>query len=220
MRRVAAFILLVLLAPITGCGSTSVPPGTALKILAVNASVGRAAFHLHCTPARGDLPDNASACAALASAPTLVTAPKPFTCAGGTTSWWEITVSGRIDGHRLHRSVSTCWTPQMAMIGRLGLGRWTVLQSHLLPRRHERVVPGVQRTFASGVLRPGDLITCDIRGHHLEAGVQTGSGPSQSVGYSGAHIITVTLEVARDRGGTVLASCHDGDPQPDALVFR
>jgi hypothetical protein len=150
MRHVVAFILLGLLAPLTGCGGASVPSGTALEIFAENPSVGRAAFHLGCTPARGDLPDNASACAALASTPTLVTKPKPFTCFGGTFSWWDITISGRLDGRRIHHKVSTCWTPQMAMIDRLGLGRSSVLKSHLLPRGHQRLAPGVQRTFEPG----------------------------------------------------------------------
>jgi len=44
-------------------------------------------------------------------------------------------------------------TPQMAMIGRLGLG-WPVLQKHLLARRHQELAGGEQRTFSSGLLRP------------------------------------------------------------------
>ena len=211
-----ACISLVLLAPLTGCGTKSEPPGIALKIVAVNPASGRAVFHLRCDPARGDLPDNAGACAALASSPKLVTSPKPFTCFGGTTSWWDITISGRIDGHQLDHSVATCWTPQMAMIGQLRLA--DSLSSHLVARRHGKVVPGVQRTFDPGALRPGDLIICNIRGHHLELGIPT-SGPPGSVGYPGSHVVTVTLEAARDRDGTLLASCHDGDPQPDTLAF-
>jgi hypothetical protein len=189
----------------------AVPPGTALNIVAVNPNVGRALFHLRCAPARGDLPDNATACAALASMPTLVRSPKPFVCWGGTTSWWDIMISGRLDGQRIRRTVSTCWTPQMATIDRLGLGRDSVLQSHLVPRRQENVIPGVRRTFLPGVLRAGDLLTCDILGHHLEAGVPSRSGEPSSVGISGNHIDIAILQVSRDRGGTVSASCHAGD---------
>jgi hypothetical protein len=202
---------------VAGCGAQSAPPGIALKIVAVNGSVGRAVFHLRCGPAGGDMPDNRAACAALRESPKLVTSPKPFVCAGGTTSWWDVSVSGRIAGRRLDHTVSTCWTPQMAMIGRLGLGH--ALDSHLVPRRHVRVIPGVQRTIAPGTLRPGDLITCDIRGHRLAADVPTRSDGPTSVGYSGAHVVTVTLEVARDRDGTLLASCHDGDPLLECLAF-
>jgi hypothetical protein len=179
--------------------------------------MGLAVFHLRCGPPRGDLPDNAAACAALASDPKLVTSPKPFVCHGGLTSWWDITISGHVGGLQLNQKFSTCWTPQMAMIRRLGLA--PVLHAHLLPRRRARVVPGTQQTFAPNALRPGDLITCNINGHHLEAPIPTRPGPPLSVGYSGAHVVTVTLEVARDRHGTLLASCHRGDPRPDALVF-
>jgi hypothetical protein len=44
-----------------------------------------------------------------------VSSSKPFVCLGGTTSWWDITISGRIDGRRLHRSVSTCQRLAKAM---------------------------------------------------------------------------------------------------------
>ena len=186
--------------------------------MAVNGSVGRAVYHLRCGPAHGDLPDNRAACATLSESPELVTSPKPFACFGGTASWWDVSVSGRIAGHRLDHKVSTCWTPQMAMIGRLGLG--LAFESHLVPRRNVRVIPGVQRTIAAGTLRPGDLITCDIRGHRLAAGIPTRADVPTTVSYSGAHIVTVTLEVARDRDGTLLTSCHDGDPQPERLAFR
>lgn len=37
----------------------------------------------------------------------------------------------------------TCWTPQMAMIRRLGIG-WQSLRAHLVPRRREAVLPSVQ----------------------------------------------------------------------------
>ena len=75
-----------------------------------------------------------------------MTAPKPFTCAGGTVSWWDLTISGRIGGHHLTHRVSTCWTPQMATLKKLGLA--SSLGRHVLPRRHGVVLPGLKRTFA------------------------------------------------------------------------
>jgi hypothetical protein len=219
MRLASVAVLLLALTCLTACGNDSGPPGTALKIEAVNPYVGRAVFHLRCTPIRGDLSDNRRACAALVAQPSLLRSPKPFLCFGGTTSWWDITISGRIGGRHLHRSVSTCWTRQMAMIDRLGLARRRSLESHLVPRRIGHVVPGVQRTFAPGRLRPGDVITCNIRGRRLSVGVPTRSDVPATTGYSGAHVVTVTLEVARDRDGTLLASCHDGGPQPESLAF-
>ena len=115
------------------------------------------------------------------------------------------------DGKAIDRTFSTCWTPQMETIGRFGMS-WAVLQKHLLPRRHETVLAGTAHVFPPGVLEPADLVTCDIRGHHLEFGVPEDVGPSGSVGYGGANVISVTLKVARHPDGSVDASCHTGDP--------
>ena len=220
MRLAVAAAALAASSVLTGCGSTPTKQGTALTIRAVNTSVGRAVFHLGCAPARGDLPDNASACAALASAPSLVTAPKPFICVGGTSSWWDLTISGHVDGRPVHQTVSTCWTPQMAMIDRLGLGPWPVLRSHLLPRHYAVVFPGVDRTFSRGELRPGDEISCDIDGHLLDAGIPSRPREPDSVGYGGANVVSVSLDVTREPDGTLTASCHDGNLRPDASVLH
>jgi hypothetical protein len=174
---------------------------------AINRDVGRSVFHLDCEPAGGDLPDPARACAALATTPALVTKPEPFICAGGTTSWWDVTISGQLNGKAIDRAFSTCWTPQMATLGHFGMS-WDVLQEHLLPRRHEVLLPETTRVFPPGVLQPADLVTCDIRGHHLEFGVPAYAGPGGSVGYNGANIVGVTLTFARHRDGSVDASCH------------
>ncbi len=198
----------LLAASLAGCGSRRVTPSTDLTFLAVNPSVGRAAFHLACGPAGGDLGNPARACAALAAQPELVTSPKPFTCFGGTFSWWDITITGRLHGRPIRTHTSTCWTPQMAMIGRLGIG-WQSLRAHLLPRRREAVMPGMQRTFPAGLLRPADLFTCDILGHKLEDGVPIEYGTS-STGYGGKNVTSVVLSVTRNRDGSVTASCHTG----------
>jgi hypothetical protein len=195
-----------------GCGGGGTPPRTQLTMLAINPSVGRAVFHLDCDPAGGDLTDPAGACVALAKQPRLLTDPQPFTCAGGTFSWWDVTITGRLNGRPLRRSFSTCWTPQMATLGRLRMD-WKSLQKHLLPRRTETLLPGTERTFPAGALRPADLVTCTILGHHLGVGVPETSGPDSGVsnGYGGANVISVTLAVERNRDGSVSATCHRGN---------
>ena len=202
-------LLAVLVVCLTGCGGTT--HETQLTIDALNSWVGHAAFHLECGPTGGDLPNPARACVALQRSPALVTKPKPFVCAGGTFSWWDVTIAGHLNGAPLRRTFSTCWAPQMATLGRFGLG-WTVLQKHLLPRRHEAVLPGTRRVFAPGELHATDLVTCDIHGHHLELGVPTGVGPGASTGWSGAHVVPVTLRVGLNGDGSVTASCHRGEP--------
>jgi hypothetical protein len=199
----------LVVATLAGCGSGSAGRSTDLTLLAVNPSVGRAAFHLTCAPPGGDLGSPARACAALAADPQLVSNPKPFGCVGSTVSWWDVTITGRLHGRRIHTHTSTCWTPQMAMIRRLGMG-WPSLRAHMLPRRREAVMPSVAQVFPSGALRPGDLVTCTILGHDLEDGVPIEYGTS-STGYGGKNVISVTLAVTRNRDGSVTASCHVGD---------
>ena len=97
----------------------------------------------------------------------------------------------------------------MAMIGRLGIG-WRSLRAHLLPRRREAVLPGMRRTFRAALLRPADLVTCDILGHKLEDGVPIEFGTS-TAGYGGKNVTSVTLSVTHNRDGSVTASCHVGD---------
>lgn len=183
---------------------------TTLTMVALNSWVGRAVFHLDCGPAGGDIPSPARACAALARRPRLVTNPRPFTCVGGTSSWWEVTISGRLDGTPVRRSFSTCWTPQMTTIGGLGLG-WIVLRKHLVVRRLEAVLPGSANVFPPGDLRAADLVTCTIRGRHLQLGVPVMVGPPASTGFGGANLTGVTLSVARNRDGSVSASCRAGN---------
>lgn len=182
---------------------------TRLTVVALNPWVGRAVFHLDCGPAGGDIPSPARACAALARTPQLVTSPKPFTCVGGTSSWWDVAISGRFDGKSIRRAFSTCWTPQMTTIGRLRLS-WPVLQQHLVARRVETVLPGTSRVFPPGELRAADLVTCTILGHHLQTGVPIEVGPAASTGLGGANVTTVTLTVAHRRDGSVSATCQSG----------
>lgn len=202
--RLAALLCLFLIPPLVGC-SRSHAPATQLTIRAANSDIGRSEFHLGCEPAGGDLPDPARACAALSATPSLVTSPKRFICGGES---WEVTIDGRLNGKAIHRSFSTCWTPQNATLEAFGMTSSSdVLKKHLLPQHHEEVLPETKRVFPPGVLEPADLVTCDIRGHHLESGVPTYTG-STSTGYSGANTLGVILAINRHRDGSVEASCH------------
>ena len=217
-RLVLALPLLVVAA---GCGSSMNLAGTKLTLTAVNPNVGQAVFHLECGPAGGDVADPSAACAALGHDPTLVTSPQPFTCLGGPSSWFDMTISGRLDGKPVHQQFSTCWTPQMAMLNELGLAR--SLRSHVLPRRHGVVLAGVTTTFPAGTLRPGDLIVCTILHHRLELGVpgtfgRIGSagtrvgGKLTEVGDSPNETVTgglnITLGATRHADGSITAGCH------------
>jgi hypothetical protein len=192
-------------------GGAAGSPETQLTVVALNPWVGRAVFHLDCNPAGGDIPSPARACAALARTPQLVTSPKPFTCFGGTSSWWDVAISGRFRGKQIRRAFSTCWTPQMMTIGRLRLG-WSVLEKHLVARRVQAVLPGTSTVFPPGELRAADLVTCSILGHQLQLGVPIGVGPPASAGFGGANVTTVTLTVAHRRDGSVSATCQWGKP--------
>ncbi|MDX6512766.1 MAG: Subtilisin inhibitor-like [Gaiellaceae bacterium] len=128
VRRLACLALLVL--PLAAaCGSEGAR--TDLRLVATSGLVGKAVFHLRCGPDGGDVPRPRAACAAVEGRPGLVRRPKPFVCHGGS---WVITITGRLDGRPVHSSTETCWTPQMALIRRLGIGR--SLESHIVERRH------------------------------------------------------------------------------------
>jgi hypothetical protein len=127
MRHAAWMMAAVICA---GCAARSAP-ATQLTILAVNPAVGRAVFHVTC-PGR--------ACRAVTAEPDLALRPKPFGCMGGTFSWWDIWITGRVRNRPVHAHVSTCWTPQMRLIRKLGIAR--TLQAHLMPRRRREISIG------------------------------------------------------------------------------
>jgi hypothetical protein len=209
MRLVALTIAaLTLSSTASHPGGRSSTPDTSLTIVALNASVGRAVFHLSCVPAGGDLPDPMNACATLNQQPELVTSPEPFVCRGGPQSHWLVQLSGWLKGQAIRRSFSTCWTLQAPMIQAFAL-TWDVLRKHLVPRRHKSVRPGTTRRFPPDVLRATDLVTCRILGYHLEVGVPVAPGGRVTVGYGGTYPV-VTLTVAYNRDRSVTASCHSG----------
>jgi hypothetical protein len=206
MKRLT--LVLPLLWVAAGCGSTMNLAGTKLTLTAVNRNVGQAVFHLDCAPAGGDVSDPAAACAALGRDPTLVTSPQPFNCIGGTTSWFDMTISGRLAGKRVQQKFSTCWTPQMATLRKLGLA--SSLARHVLRRRSGLVLPGLKHTFPPGTLRPGDLLVCKILHHRLQLGIPDTLGPIGSTGRGGKNVVSVTLTGRRSADGSVTASCHRG----------
>ncbi|HST26072.1 MAG TPA: hypothetical protein VLJ76_08770 [Gaiellaceae bacterium] len=147
----------------------------------------------------------AKACAAVMASPRLLTDPEPFTCRGGPFPSWDLTITGRLRGKPLFDFVSTCWTPQMGLIGTLGLA--PILHAHLLARRRGRLTGGESRTFTD--LRPGDLVSCVFADNELDLGVPTDTdGGRSSVGFTGGvvGINAVTLKIAV-KGDRVVASC-------------
>lgn len=204
MKVARVTVALLAVAVLAGCGGRAHgQAATRLTILAVDPNVGRAVFHLSCAPAGGDVPAPARACAALERTPGLVRRPVPFVCHG--PAWWDLTISGRLDGHPLSRHVGTCWTPQMALIGRLGIA--PSLQRHLQPRRTGAVLPGASRTFPGGVLRPGDAVVCEALGRRLVTGVPVASGQTEETGYDSVGGGSISLGVTRHRDGSVTATC-------------
>jgi hypothetical protein len=195
-------LALVILA--VGCGGGSTRADTTFTILATNANVGRAVFHLGCGPATGDVPEPNRTCSAIARDPSLLTRPRPFTCIGGPSSWRDLTISGRLHGHELRTKVSTCWTPQMRLIGVLGIGQ--AISSHLQLRRKEALRSGQQRTFPPGHLRAADLVVCTSHGQQLNDGVPTQPGRSES-SLGGSATPTASLTVVLRRDGSVRAAC-------------
>ena len=191
-----------------GWGTGSSASGTKLTMVALNANVGRAVFHLRCAPPGGDLPDPSKACAALDLQPELVTSPQPVICRGGPPSHWYVTISGSLKGQPIDELFTTCWSLQMPTLEQFGLTS-QVRQKHLMPRRHKTVRPGTRVRFAPGVLRGADLVTCNILGRHLELGVPVEPGGRASVGYGGRRLL-VELTVAHNGDGSVTASCHRG----------
>jgi len=194
-------VLGLLVLGLTGCGGGMNLSGTKLTLTAINPNVGQAVFHLDCGPTGGDVTDPSAACAALGHDPKLITSPRPFTCIGGPSSWFDMTISGRLAGKPVHRKFSTCWTPQMATLDKLGLAR--SLGRHVLRRRHGVVLPGIPHTFPSGALRPGDLLVCKIPHHELQMGIPDTIG---SIGSTGT--ASLTLSGRRHADGSVTASCR------------
>lgn len=93
----------------------------------------------------------------------------------------------------------------MELIAKLEIGR--ALDAHLLPRRNERLSGREERTIPPGVLRPADLVSCQIDARRLEVGVPIEPEMTSETGYEGVGVTTVRLTVTRHRDDSVTASC-------------
>ncbi len=186
-----------------GLGSVTPVPAN-LTVLAVQEGGGRALFHLRCDPAGGNVAQPAKACAAIAAQPSLVTNPKPFYDGGSNTSYFTIT--GRLNGKAVHFSGESDWTPQMALIDKLGLAGSRGQPLHVEPRRHGFVGLNQTQTFAPGALRPGDLVTCRVR--HSHQGLPLAMSVPIHRGFGNMFASTPGVMAVRVRAdGAVIASC-------------
>lgn len=180
------------------------PVPAKLTILAVGEQGGRALFHLRCDPAGGDVARPAEACAAIAAEPSLVTDPKPFYDGGNNAAYFTIT--GTLNGRPVHFSGESDWTPQMALIDKLGLAGSNGQPLRLEPSRHGTVGVNKTHTFAPGVLRPGDLVTCRVvhgyQGPPLAMSVPIHRGFGGTLGAAPG---VLAIRVRTD--GSVVASC-------------
>lgn len=193
----------VLAVELRGLGSVASVPAK-LTVLAVRENGGRALFHLRCDPAGGNVARPAKACAAIAAQPSLVTNPKPFFDGGPNTVYFTIT--GRLNGKPVHFSGESSWTPQMALIDKLGLAGPHGQPLHLEPRRRGSIGLGRTHTFAPGVLRPGDLVTCRV--HHSYQGPPLAMSVPIHRGFGGMFGATPGVMAVRVRAdGAVIASC-------------
>jgi Subtilisin inhibitor-like len=205
--RLRNLLLLLLIPTLTGC-EIGQEQGTELTIRASNERAGRAEFHLSCDPPGGDLPNPARACAALSEEPGLVTRPEPIECRVQYCPW-GVTIEGSLDGKSIDVDLITGLPVEdlgiYGILGRLGIS-WELLQKHVTRRRVE-IRPETRRVFEPGELEVADLVTCDIRGHHLEASVLSHSGSPVTVGYGGTNnMVTMTVQTRED--GSVAADCH------------
>jgi hypothetical protein len=193
----------VLTVELRGLGSVTPVPAK-LTVLAVREGGGRALFHLRCDPAAGNVAQPAKACAAIAAQPSLVTNPKPFYDEGNNAAYFTIT--GSLNGKPVHFSGESDWTPQMALIDKLGLAAPNGQPLRLEPSRHGTVDVNKTQTFAPGVLRPGDLVTCRV--HHSYQGPPLAMSvpihPSfGSMSGTGPGVMAVRVRA----NGAVIASC-------------
>ena len=200
---------------------------------------GRLLFHLKCDPASGNVADPATACQAIAAQPSLVTNPKPYAprtpvanlggpsggppmqvchlhpvklCPANGPFYFKIT--GTVNGRPVHFAGGGTWGTNVPLIAKLGLARrygQPVVQ--LEPRRHRFVAMSHTHTFAPGVLRPGDLVTCRTNHRYkyplaMSVPVHPGNAAEESSAMAGLMAIRIRAD------GAVLASCFPHDRLP------
>lgn len=191
---------------------------------------GRALFNLKCDPASGNVADPARACAAIAAQPSLVTNPKPYSTSGPmagppmqachsglcpANGPDYFTITGSVNGKPVHFSGGGVFATDVALVAKLGLAhRFGKPFGRLEPRRQGFVAINATRTFAPGVLRPGDLVTCRTKHHYkgaqlaMSVPVHRGNAPEGISATAGLMAIRIRAD------GTVLASCFPRDRMP------
>lgn len=193
-----------------GLGAVTPVPAR-LTVLAVGENGGRALFHLRCDPAGGNVAHPAQACAAITREPSLVTDPKPFYDFGNNS--WYFTITGRLNGKRVHFGGESSWTSQTELVAKLGLAGPHGQPLHLEARRQGVVGVGHTHTFAPGVLRPGDFVTCRVhrsyQGPPLATSVPIHPGAARLLGTDPG---VMAVRVRAD--GSVMASCLARDRLP------
>jgi hypothetical protein len=104
--------LLVAMSPLgTGCfGGSSAPATTTLRIAfgPDDGSPGLVVFHVSCNPARGTVPEPSAACAVLKHRPALTSPLSANGTCGGLVGGWAVSVTGTVDGHRVHVGFGVC----------------------------------------------------------------------------------------------------------------
>jgi hypothetical protein len=201
---------------------------------------GRVLFHLKCDPASGNVADPDKACAAIAAQPSLVTNPRPYAprtpfaglggssggppmqvchlhpvkfCPANGPDYFKIT--GTVNGKPVHFAGGGIFATNVPLVEKLGLARrYGQPVARLEPRRHRFVAMSQTHTFAPGVLRPGDLVTCRTshryKGHPMAMSVPV--HPGNAAERSSATPGLMAIRIRAD--GTVLASCFPRDRLP------
>jgi len=124
-RLLVTVVVLVLATGAAGLGIelSSRGPARAVPanlVITANRFGHSAEWHLSCVPAKGDVPDPAAACAAIAAQPSVVTYPHAVYYGCDAALPWTFTISGRVDNRQVLRTLSiSCWNE--TFITKLGL---------------------------------------------------------------------------------------------------
>lgn len=124
-------------------------------------------------------------------------------------------ITGSVNGKPVHFAGGGIFATDVPLVAKLGLAsRFGKPVVRLEPRRHRFVAMSHTRTFAPGVLRPGDLVTCrynhSYRGPPLAMSVPVhrGNAPQEWTAMPGLMAIRIRTD------GAVLASCFPRDRMP------
>jgi hypothetical protein len=124
-------------------------------------------------------------------------------------------ITGSVNGKPVHFNGEGIFATDVALVAKLGLaGQFGKPVVRLEPRRHGFVAMSDTHTFAPGVLRPGDLVTCRVghsyRGAQLAMSVPVHRGNSPAGMSAGPGLMAIRLRA----DGAVLASCFPRDRMP------